>query len=77
MSLPDKKSQSWVEWLTSPIRSLLKRVYQPSTLPLIKDEYPKQIVKLRTPGRYSMPPNKILENYAPTQLPTPEFEDQV
>lgn len=46
---------------------------QPSLSPLIKEEYPKQVVTLRTPGRYSMPPHKILEHYAPTRLP--EFED--
>jgi hypothetical protein len=74
MTPTEPKSQSWVEWLTSPIRSLLKRVYQPSTSPLIKEEYPKQVVMPRLPGRYSMPPHKILEHYAPTHLP--EFKEE-
>jgi hypothetical protein len=41
---------------------------------LIKEEYPKQVVMPRLPGRYSMPPHKILECYAPTHLP--EFKEQ-
>ena len=66
--------QSWLSWLSSPIRFLRKLVYPPPSLsPLIKEEYPKQVVMPRLPGRYSLPPHKILENYAPTRLP--EFED--
>jgi hypothetical protein len=74
MTPTEPKSQSWVEWLTSPIRSLLKRVYPSSASPLIKEEYPKQVVMPRLPGRYSMPPHKILEHYAPTHLP--EFKEE-
>lgn len=78
MSLPtEPKSQSWGEWLSAPIRSLRKWVYPSSASPLIKvDEWPKQEVTLRTrtPGRYSMPPHKILEYYAPTHLP--EFKEE-
>ena len=75
MSLPDKKSQSWVSWLSSPMHFLHRWVYpQPSLSPLIKEEYPKQVVTLRTPGRYTLSPSKILENYAPTRLP--EFKEE-
>lgn len=74
MTPTEPKSQSWVEWLSAPIRSLRKWVYPSSASPLIKEEYPKQIVMPRLPGRYSMPPHKILEHYAPTHLP--EFKEQ-
>lgn len=73
MTPSEPKNQSWLSWLISPIRSLRKWVYPSSASPLIKEEFPRQIVRLRTPGRYSMPPHKILEHYAPTRLP--EFKE--
>jgi hypothetical protein len=75
MTPTEPKSQSWGKWLSAPIRSLLKWVYPSHSFsPLIKEEYPKQVVMPRLPGRYSMPPHKILECYAPTHLP--EFKEQ-